>query len=140
MKNNPYYLDFDDQKGMSPERVRKIKENNYEMVVALNHLAKAIKQGPDAIRRFRKELGNHDIVKHPDSETGMNTYDFTNKLRFLASQLEKDMFIRKVTRTSATNIADGMSIKQQIKLLKHLEATTLLASRFIFNKKKMLCQ
>lgn len=90
MKNNPYYLDFNDQKGMSYEQIRKIKENNHSMVVALNQLTKAVKQGPDAIRRFRKQLGNHDVVKYPDSETGMKTYEFTDKLRFLASKLEND--------------------------------------------------
>ena len=90
MKNNPYYLDFEDQKGMTLDQVHKIKENNHAMVIALNHFARAVKQGPDAIRRFRKQLGSHDIVKYPDSETGMNTYDFTNRLRFLASKLEND--------------------------------------------------
>ncbi len=90
MKNNPYYLDFSDQKGMTIEQVRKIKENNHAMAVALNQLAKAVKMGPTSIRSFRKQLGNHDVVKYPDSETGMNTHEFTDKLRFLAARLEND--------------------------------------------------
>ncbi len=90
MKYNPYYLDFNDQKVFTPIQVKKIKENNFSMASALNQLINAIKQGPDAIQRFRKDLGKHDVVKYDDAETGISTHDFTNRLRFLASQLEHD--------------------------------------------------
>ncbi len=108
MKNNPYYLDFNSQKGMTPDQVKKIKENNYNMVVALNQLTKAIKQGPEAIKNFRKQLGSHDIVKYPDSETGMKTYEFTNKLRFLASKLENDR-AACVDFSNLSNCGKGLS-------------------------------
>ena len=107
MQTNAFYWDFRAQAGIPIEKVRLIKANNHSAAVVLNQLAKALRVSADgrhinALRQFRQEIGFHKFIKHDDSETGMNTYSFSERVRFLA-----DYFLEhpeEIDRFNNTNV------------------------------------
>lgn len=92
MYRNHFYWDFSAQAEIPPDKAVMIKKNCFTLASVLNGLMKAIaeyRKNPqsNAIDRYRKENGKHEFVRCRDADTGMETYSFSKRLRFLTEYL-----------------------------------------------------